>query len=817
MAFMFRFSLKTKISMAVSLLVALLMAGMAFWFISNFNRHFRKNIAAQQFALISERAHEMDETIRDAQEIINAKAEELSGITMMTPTRALSELKSDPDLEILFDHCIFILSPTGDLIAEYPNLHPLGQNLTYRDYVNKPMETGKPYISGSFPSSNGDNHPVIMFAAPIIGKNGAIIAMLAGSSDLVQDDFLGHGNPFEIGKNGYAYLFNKGRAIILPPDRGRILTQDLHPGVNKVLDKGLAGFEGSEESVNAKGLPVLTTVKRLNSVNWIMGADYPLTEAYAQIRESTRSSIIAVIVGIMLAVLLVWWGMHILTRPLMLLIMHIRGISQQNGTGEEIRIDSSDEVEELATSFNKMMRTITTEKAQLQKLSRAVEQSASLVAITDVSGNIEYVNQSFCTLTGYSSDEVIGQNPRILQSGRMSKEFYRKLWKTLVSGREWQGEFHNKKKNGELFWTFVTISPIKNERGEITHYSCVQENITERKRAQEALEESNRKLEALSITDGLTGIANRRRFDEVLAQEHARHARSGAELSLIMFDIDFFKLFNDSYGHVMGDECLRQVAGVAEECMARPADLAARYGGEEFTCILPDTDSYGAVVIAERICRGILALAIPHKGSNVAEFVTASFGVVTARCSTDEPAVDMVTTVDELLYRAKSSGRNRVEFIAEHIDELTSAVENRGTLVQLVWKNNFCCGNKQIDSQHHALFQLSNNLLGKVLSGGSTAELAEMITRLLDDVGQHFRDEEIILESACFPGLRQHAAEHARLLEKGVALLQAFTAATLTVGEVFQFLVYDVVMLHMLGADREFFSFISDAAAEWDH
>lgn len=812
---MFRFSLKTKISIAVSLLVALLMAGMAFWFISNFNRHFRKNMAAQQFALISEMAHELDETIRESEAVIIAKAEEFSAINMMTPARALYELKSDPDLAALFDHGIFIFSPAGDQIAEYPNLHRLGQNFTYRDYYNKPMETGKPYI---FLSTKENNHPVIMFVAPVIGKNGAIIAILAGSSDLLRDNFLGHGNQFKIGKSGYAYLFNKAGTIIMPPDQNRILTQTLHPGANKVLDKGLSGFEGTEESVDAKGLPVLTTVKRLNSVNWIMGADYPLAEAYAQIRESTRSSIVAVLVGVMLAVLLVWWGTHILTRPLMLLIMHIRGISEQSGIGEEFRIDSSDEVEELATSFNKMMRTITAEKVQLQKLSSAVEQSASLVAITDISGDIEYVNPSFCALTGYSSNEVIGQNPRILQSGQMPKEFYRELWETIASGREWQGEFHNKKKNGELFWTFVTISPIKNDRGEITHYSCVQEDITERKRAQEVLEESNRKLEALSITDGLTGIANRRRFDDVLAQEHARHARSGAELSLILFDIDYFKLFNDSYGHVMGDECLRQVAGVAKECMARPADLAARYGGEEFSCILPETDSYGAVVIAEKIRSGILALAIPHKGSNVAEYVSASFGVVTVRCSTNESAVDMVAKVDKLLYHAKSSGRNRVEFAAEHIDALTSAVDNRGTLVQLVWKNNFCCGNKLIDSQHHALFQIANNLLEKVLSGGSPAELAEIITRLLDDVGQHFRDEEIILESAGFPGLCQHAAEHARLLAKGVELSQSFTTSTLTVGEVFQFLVYDVVMLHMLGADRQFFSFIGDVASEeWDH
>jgi diguanylate cyclase (GGDEF)-like protein len=157
-------------------------------------------------------------------------------------------------------------------------------------------------------------------------------------------------------------------------------------------------------------------------------------------------------------------------------------------------------------------------------------------------------------------------------------------------------------------------------------------DITERKEAEKALEESKRALEAISITDGLTGIANRRRFDEALSQEYARHVRSGAELSLILLDIDHFKAFNDNYGHLAGDDCLRQIGRVIADCAARPADLAARYGGEEFACILPETDDTGAVIIAEQIRRGIQALAIPHKGSDAADCVTASLGVVTLQC-----------------------------------------------------------------------------------------------------------------------------------------------------------------------------------------
>ncbi len=352
----------------------------------------------------------------------------------------------------------------------------------------------------------------------------------------------------------------------------------------------------------------------------------------------------------------------------------------------------------------------------------------------------------------------------------------------------------------------VSAKPLLDAKGKAI--GCVEsfQEITKRKRAEEALAESNCKLEALSNTDGLTGIANRRRFDEVLAQEYARHARSGAELSLILLDIDLFKSFNDCYGHVAGDECLQQFAQVMADCVARPADLAARYGGEEFVCILPETDSSGAVAIAENIRRGIMSRAIPHKMSTVADCVTASLGVVTVQCTASGSVVDIITQVDEQLYLAKSSGRNRVKFIAAH--HVGDGIKSN--LVRLAWKDSFCCGNLLIDSQHQALFDISNELLQAVLSARPATEISAIMTRLLADVRQHFHDEELILESAGFPGLSQHIAEHAKLLAKGLKLAQEFKASTLTIGDVFQFLASEMIMRHILEADRELFPFINE-------
>lgn len=181
-------------------------------------------------------------------------------------------------------------------------------------------------------------------------------------------------------------------------------------------------------------------------------------------------------------------------------------------------------------------------------------------------------------------------------------------------------------------------------------------------------EQYRRKLELLNKTDDLTGIANRRHFDAVLTREYARHTRSGEKLSLILIDVDQFKAFNDCYGHVAGDDCLRRIGGILAAKASRANDLAARYGGEEFACILPMTDLDGASAMAEQIRRAIEALAIPHQGSSAAGVVTASLGVATMRCTKDRTFSEMVAAADKLLYAAKSSGRNCAQCLAVNKD-----------------------------------------------------------------------------------------------------------------------------------------------------
>lgn len=178
--------------------------------------------------------------------------------------------------------------------------------------------------------------------------------------------------------------------------------------------------------------------------------------------------------------------------------------------------------------------------------------------------------------------------------------------------------------------------------------------------SQMQMAELNMRLLKLANIDGLTGIANRRHFDERLGEEWYRALRNRNSLTLVMFDIDWFKKYNDKFGHLEGDECLKRVARAAQEVARRPADTVARYGGEEFIVLLPETDSSGALTVAEKFRAEIENLHLPNPDSTVSPFVTVSVGVITVVPTADSTPEASLRLVDEALYRAKDAGRNRI-------------------------------------------------------------------------------------------------------------------------------------------------------------
>jgi diguanylate cyclase (GGDEF)-like protein/PAS domain S-box-containing protein len=263
---------------------------------------------------------------------------------------------------------------------------------------------------------------------------------------------------------------------------------------------------------------------------------------------------------------------------------------------------------------------------------------------TDLDGVIIETSAAFCEVSGYSKAKLIGQPHSIVSHPDTSKATYKELWSTITQGNAWAGELKNKAKDGSFYWLDAKIDPIKNETGDICGYVSIQHNITNRKQ-----------VEKLSITDSLTGLNNRLRLDEVLADEFKRMTRYSLNLTLIICDVDFFKAINDNCGHLVGDQVLISIAKILQ-LYCRDVDVVGRWGGEEFLIICRETNIDGGMVVAEKL-RSIIA---DHLFSQVGH-KTASFGVTAA--IPNESIDDALRRADQALYRAKEMGRNRVEYL----------------------------------------------------------------------------------------------------------------------------------------------------------
>jgi len=227
------------------------------------------------------------------------------------------------------------------------------------------------------------------------------------------------------------------------------------------------------------------------------------------------------------------------------------------------------------------------------------------------------------------------------------------------AGTDHEADYRALTADGGYVWIRDVVHVVRKDNGEIDALVGFMFDISERKRTEERLAEMQRELERLSLSDSLTGVGNRRMFDTVMGREWASAAASGKPLSLVMVDIDFFKSYNDYYGHLQGDECLKRIACVLGDA-AGPNAFLSRFGGEEFVLVLPETDADAAVRVAER-CRMLIAdEAIAHLRSPHGQLVTASFGVGTVAPNEGIDITAFINLTDAQLYQAKEQGRNRI-------------------------------------------------------------------------------------------------------------------------------------------------------------
>jgi diguanylate cyclase (GGDEF)-like protein/PAS domain S-box-containing protein len=350
-------------------------------------------------------------------------------------------------------------------------------------------------------------------------------------------------------------------------------------------------------------------------------------------------------------------------------------------------------------------------ESELRKFSAAIEHSTDIVFITDNKGDIEYVNPVFEEVTGYSREEAIGQTLHILASGVTTYSRLDEMWITINAGHPWQGKFKNKKSNGDFFWAKGIISPLKDEKGEITHFLSVQEDITGRKVSEE-------KVEYLTSHDGLTGLVNRSRFIELLDGWLFKPKNRNRTGVLFLINMDEFKFINNTYGYGFGDEFLRWVARALESAMEdmERESIVGRLGGNEFVPYGHEKgmDEKIRMLVAEGIRKRLEWL----RSGDVPGRSTASIGVVFYP-EHATAAKELLTKADAAMYRAKELGRNRCYLYRSEdrlVEKMHSRVEWKERIVKALEED-------RIEPWFQPILNLKNN---KVY-------YYEALTRMRDD------------------------------------------------------------------------------------
>ena len=272
---------------------------------------------------------------------------------------------------------------------------------------------------------------------------------------------------------------------------------------------------------------------------------------------------------------------------------------------------------------------------------------------TDLKGIITEASDAFCKMSQYTREELVGRPHNIIRHEDMPKSAFKDMWKTIKSGKTWNGEVKNRKKDGGYYWVEADISPECDEEGNIFGYVAIRHDITAQK-----------KVEEIAITDGLTALYNRRHFDTIFPQQRALYKRNKESLAFVLIDIDHFKQYNDIYGHQDGDTALKLVAQSLHETMKRPNDYIFRLGGEEFGLIYYVKDTDEALLIANKVRQNIEHLNIAHTGNSASKFVTISSGLYIIKEDDISSTDEIYKKADEALYASKQNGRDQVSSVA---------------------------------------------------------------------------------------------------------------------------------------------------------
>jgi len=406
-------SLKIKLTVLVPVVMAMVVAGTFWVFCEILENRIKLQLADQQTTLVRAVAYDIDKELKNSSEKIISLARDLEGHGEISSSMWHKHVVKEQDMMKSFDNGLYLFSAKGVMLREFPmETGRVGNDFSFREYLQVTLKTGKPYISKPYQSSQTHGHPAIMFTAPIF-SGGKVIAVTSGSIDLTSNNFMGGLTRSKIGKNGYFFMFTRDRTMILHPDNSRILKQDIPPGANKLLDDSLKGFEGTDETVNSRGVESLTTFIALKNKDWIIGANYPSSEAYASVTEMRKFVALSIIPLFTLVSIVNARLARRFLSPLFSLTRRVESFSDADSLKSVNAKGALDEISTLASAFEKMIMQLEERRDLLEEELRfsmlLMDSFPSPVFYKDADGRYIGCNQAFEKVVGMTREELIGK------------------------------------------------------------------------------------------------------------------------------------------------------------------------------------------------------------------------------------------------------------------------------------------------------------------------------------------------------------------------------------------------------------------------